>query len=105
MEERRFEKYMLEEGEFLDAMKVGVKAGFKAFRRKREAQAKTDEKRAMDRKMLDAEGAELNNLIQQIVEKGYTIRNGKVVKPSPKQVLSNWLYECISTKMASRLES
>lgn len=90
----RFKEYMLEEGEMFDALKHGVSSGIKAFKKKRVEQKKASEEKALNDKIMTAEGEDLRRLIKQIVDKGLTVQNGRVqqpcrVKHMNKEVLEN----------------
>lgn len=90
----KFKDYVLEEGDLLDAVKHGFSAGFKAFRQKREQQAKKNEAKTLKDKIMSAEGKELTVLIRNMVEKDMdiTAQCGKVEKST------EWLKECTGTK-------
>ena len=77
----RFKEYMLEEGEMFDAIKHSVKTGVKAFRKKREQQKNKSVEKALTDQIMTAEGEDLRRLIKQIVDKGLTVKNGKVQQP------------------------
>ena len=92
----KFREFILEEGEFLDAVCVG----FKAFSKERKKQAKKTEFQKMSDDILSAEGADLQRLVQKIVDNGYSVKNGKVVKPPKHKSVSKEIFECTSTKKA-----
>lgn len=60
-----FREYLLEEGDFLDA----VRCGYRAFQKKRQEQKQTADVKAFMDKLLSAEGQDLKALIQQLVAK------------------------------------
>jgi hypothetical protein len=91
-----FKDFVLEEGDLLDAIKLGVKSGIKAFKDKRKQQAN----KTVADKLLGAEGKELEVLIRQIVDDGFSIQNS--LKP---QKISDWLKEsCTNTKQDASTE-
>jgi hypothetical protein len=92
----KFREFVLEEGDLLDAVKHGFKAGMKAFAKKREAQTKKQESKSLATRVLDAEGKELECLIKQIVDNGFSIQ--REIKP---QSMTDWLKECTNTKTKS----
>lgn len=93
-----FKEFMLKEGQFWDALKHGVAVGVKEFSKKRKELATKSEMQTMTKKILDADGKELESLLKQIVEKGYTVKGGAVQKPSLKARSTDWLLECTRTK-------
>lgn len=104
MDGGKFKEFVLEEGQFFDAIKIGLKAGFKAFRKAREQQATADEKKQISDALMNAEGEQLKTLVCKMVDKGYTIQKDRVKKLSNRKSMNDWLYECINTKMESLLE-
>lgn len=96
----KFKEFVLSEGKFWDALCSGVKAGVKEFNKKRKEQ-KQPEPKTLTHKILSAEGKELEALVKQIVDNGYTIRQGKVQKPPERVKSTDWLLECTRTKKAS----
>lgn len=78
----KFKQFILEEGDLLDAVKHGVKQGIKAFSAKRKQQ----ESKTLAGKILNADGKELESLIRQIVNDGFSIQ-----KDEPPQKLTDWL--------------
>lgn len=102
MDERRvlrFKDFMLQEGEVWDALRHGVSTGVKAYKQKRADQKKQSEADKLSQKILSAEGKDLEQLVRQIVRQGYTLRNGKVVKPSKVKYMSQEVLECTTTRM------
>jgi hypothetical protein len=97
----QFKEFVLEEGELFDALKHGVQVGLKAFREKRQEQAKEREPQALTKKILSAEGKDLESLVKKIVDNGYTIKGGQVVARPLKVGSADWLLECTNTRMAS----
>lgn len=91
---RSFKEFVLEEGELFDAIKHGFTIGLKAFLEKRQEQTKEKEPEILTKKILSAEGKELDGLIKQIVNNGYTIKQGNVVKPYKVVKATDWLMEC-----------
>lgn len=101
----RFKDFVLEEGPFWDAICHGVSKGMEAFKEKRAQQAKKEERpkpKDLGQKLLAAEGEELKSVIKQIVDNGFTIKQGKVQKKPTETKATDWLLECIRTKKASR---
>ena len=96
MERRSFKTFVLEEGGLLDAVKHGFKVGIKAFSEKRKVQAKQKECRIVADKILSAEGKELERLMRQVVDDGFSIQHE--LRP---QKITDWLKECTTTKPAS----
>lgn len=87
----KFKEHIIAEGKFWDALKIGVKAGVKAFNKKRAEQSKKDDKK-LGSKIIDAEGKELESLIRQMVDDGYRVRRGSLAKSS-KGGVNDWLME------------
>ncbi len=85
---------LLEEGPFLDAVKVGIQTGFKAFCKEREQQKAQTEEKALIKQLQTAEGPALKAVVHKLVEKDYTFRQGKVQKTSTQQRMLQWLEEC-----------
>jgi hypothetical protein len=89
----RFREFMLEEGDMLDAIKHGVSTGVKAYKKKRSQQKKRTKQQTLTDKIMAAEGDDLKNLISQIVDNGYTVRNGKVQEPDRVKHMSKEVLE------------
>lgn len=96
-----FKQYVIEEGELWDAVKFGLSTGLKAFSKKREQQKAKSEPKTILRQMLSAEGEELKAVVKKIVDNGYTVKDGRVQKPSPVKHINSWLYECTTTRTES----
>lgn len=101
-----FKEFILEEGPLWDALCHGVKTGLEAFRSKRVEQKKPKEEpkvtpKTLTQKILTAEGDDLKALVKQIVDNGYTVKQGKVTKPPLVKNSTDWLLECTRTKRAS----
>jgi hypothetical protein len=88
---RSHKEYMIQEGPFWDALKHGVATGVKAYSKKRKELANKSEVKIMTSKILGAEGKDLDVLLKQIVDNGYTIKNGAVQKPSLLVKSTDWL--------------
>jgi hypothetical protein len=104
MEHGKFKEFMLEEWEFWDAIKHGFRQGVKAFNQKRTDQAKKTEAKTLTDKIISAEGKELESLIKQIVDNGYTIKQGQVQKPPKTQRASDWLLEYVRAQRRHQLQ-
>lgn len=91
----KFKEFVLEEGEFFDALKHGIKTGFNAFKVKRQEQKK--ESKDLRHKVLSAEGKELESLIKQIVDNKFSIQK----QCAKTQKETDWLLECTSTRTTS----
>lgn len=77
----KFRDFALQEGQLWDAVRHGVRKGFKAYKDKR-----VDQKRksnSLIQRIMSAEGEELKDLVKQMVDDRLTVSNGKVV-PVPK---------------------
>lgn len=101
----RFKEYILEEGPFWDAVCHGFKTGVDAFRSKRVEQSKPKEAKvtpkSLTQKILTAEGDDLKQVVKQIVDNGFKMKHGKVIKPPLVKNSKDWLLECIRTRAAS----
>ena len=101
----KFKEYILEEGPFWDAICHGVKTGVAAFRSKRVEQSKPKEAKVtaktLTQKILTAEGDDLKQVVKQMVDKGFTMKHGKVTKTPRVTNAKDWLLECIRTRAAS----
>ena len=93
----RFKEFMIQEGDLLDAVKSGLKAGIETFKKTREDQIKKQESKAIAAKLLGAKGKELESLIKQMVDNTFKIKNEE--KP---QKTTDWLLECTNTKTKLR---
>ena len=99
----RFKEY-INEGEIWDALCHGVKTGIRAFKEKRQEQKKEPGPKALLNQMVNAEGKDLESLIQKAVENGFTAHRGKLEK-RPIRKNSQWLLECTVIKKASNYVS
>lgn len=92
----RFRDHLVEEG-FFDAVGDGIKAGVKAFNKRRQKDKTRDEKKEIEETILSAKGEELENLLAKIVKNGYSIKDGKVGREVSKDKFLDWLKENVST--------
>lgn len=97
----RFKDFILEEGELWDAVCFGVNKGLKAFKHKRQEQAKKSETTKLTQQILSAEGADIRRLVKKIVDNGYSVKDGKVTDLPKRKLVSMEVLECTRIKMAS----
>ena len=74
----RFKEFVLEEGDRWDALCHAVRKGTDAYKNKRKEQKNRTEMDSLTEKLFASEGKELETVIKKIVEKGYTVLDGKV---------------------------
>ena len=92
------------EGVRLDALTHAVKVGVKAYRTKLKKDQEKSEKKKIEDNVLSAEGDDLKQIIDRMVQKDYKLKDGKVSSEPRVKHFTDWLKECTTTKMESTSE-